>query len=213
MNSQGISIIMPHAINDENDRVLSLNQKMAKENTRGPYEILYIGNMRRPDLVYKGWNMLVGIAKYDLVLWSNTDLLLAPNWDVNIYQLTELYDWISLRVVECGAIPSAATMISKNFGWTAQGFDRDGFEKFVGEDIAQRPIHQPGWIWHCPSVLKRNKFLELGGFGETPPFPYDQDNHFKVRAEAAGWKFGVSNHSYAYHLQRARENLGKQDRA
>lgn len=213
MIERGISIVMPHAINDENDRVLSLNQKMAKENTRGPYEILYMGNMKRPDLVYKGWNMLIEAAKYDLVLWSNTDLLLAPDWDVNIRTLTEVYDWISLRVVECGAIPSASTMISRNFGWTAANFDRKGFEEFVVSDTYKRPIHEQGWVWYCPSVLKKSKFMELGGFGETPIFPFDQDRHFKKKAEDANWKFGISNHSYAYHLQRAKENLGAQDRA
>ncbi len=213
MSEQGISIVMPHAINDENDRVLLLNQKMAKENTRGPYEILYMGNMRRPDLVYKGWNMLINVARYDLVLWSNTDLLLAPNWDVNIRELTNLYDWISLRVVECGAIPSAQTMISKNFGWTAANFDRAGFENFVIGDTANRPVHEPGWVWYCPSILKKDKFLAAGGFGEQPIFPFDQDSHFKAKVEKRGRKFGISNHSYAYHLQRAKENLGAPDRA
>lgn len=212
MSEQGISIVMPHAINNENDRVLWLNQKMAKENTRGPYEILYMGNMRRPDLVYKGWNMLISVAKYNLVLWSNTDLLLAPNWDVNIHKLTETYDWISLRVVECGAIPSASTMVSRNFGWTAANFDRTGFEKFVEQDIANRPMHETGWIWYCPSVLKRDKFMEVGGLGEQPIYPFDQDTQFKRKVENVGWKFGISNHSYAYHLQRARENMGAPDR-
>ena len=212
MNNQGISIVMPHAINDENDRVLSLNKKMIKENTKGQYEILYIGNMGRPDLVYKGWNMLVDIAKYDLILWSNSDLLLAPNWDVNIHQLSEIYDWISLRVVECGAIESSPTMISKDFGWTASSFDRKSFEQFVVLDTVNRPIHEDGWVWYCPSVLKKDKFKKLGGFDENPIFPFPQDVSFKRKAENDNWKFCISNHSYAYHLQRARENLGKPDR-
>ena len=211
--SNGISIVMPHAINEENDRVLSLNQKMLRENTRGEYEILYIGNMKRPDLVYKGWNALFDMAKYELVLWSNTDLLLAPNWDVPIHNLAEIYDWISLRVVECGAIPSFDTMISKNFGWTANTFDRNGFESFVKTDTETRNQHEPGWVWFCPSILKKSKFNQIGKFGEYPPFPHPQDINLKERAEANGWKFGISNHSYAYHLQRAKENLGAIDRA
>ena len=208
MNTQGISIVIPHAINDENDKVLSLNKKITKENTNGNYEILYIGNIGRPDLVYKGWNMLIDIAKYDLILWSNTDLLLAPNWDKNIYKISETYDWISLRVVECGAIPSASTMVSKDFGWKAENFDRQGFENFVANDIANRPMSEDGWIWFCPSVLKKDKFKELGGFEEYPIFPFDQDRVFKKKAELNNWKFGISNHSYAYHFQRAKENLG-----
>ena len=61
-------------------------------------------------------------------------------------------------------------------------------------------------------VLKKDKFKKLGGFDEDPIFPFPQDVSFKRKAENDNWKFGISNHSYAYHLQRARENLGKPDR-
>mgnify|MGYP003332299431 CR=1 len=208
----GISVIFPHAINPENDRVLELNTRMLRENTRGNYELLYLGNMRRPDLVYKGWNMLFEAAKYDLVLWANTDLLLAPDWDIPIQKLSETSDWISLRVVECGAIPSYHTMISKNFGWTAESFDRAGFENFVRQDIASRPVSEPGWVWYCPSIIKKSKWADIGKFAESPVFPHPQDIEFKNRAISAKWNFVISNHSYAYHLQRAQENLGKPDR-
>lgn len=213
MNTPGITVIMPHAINPENDRVMELNKKMLAENTRGNYELIYLANMRRPDLVYRGWNMLFESAKYELVLWSNTDLLLAPGWDVPIHELAKTEDWISLRVVECGAIPSYHTMISKDFGWTASTFDRPGFETFVAQDIQTRPVSEQGWVWYCPSIIKKSKWKELGGFKEQPIFPHPQDIEFKERAIAAGWRFCISNHSYSYHLQRAQENLGKPDRA
>ena len=203
---------MPHAINEENDKVLALNVKMIKENTIGPYEILYIGNMKRPELVYWGWDMLINAAKYEHVLWHNTDLLLAPNWDANIAALATYNDWISLRVVECGAISSYKTMISTDFGKTADTFDRKSFEEFVKQDTTNRSISEDGWIWYCPSVIKKSKYIELGGFDNTPIFPHPQDIVFKDKAIAANWKFCVSNHSYAYHLQRAHENLGGKDR-
>ena len=207
---KGISIVMPHAINPENDRVLALNQKMIKENSHGQVEILTLGNTMRPDLVYEGWNYLISKAKFEHVLWHNTDLLLAPEWDKPIAGLMETIDWLSLRVVECGAIGVANTMVCRDYGRTAADFDRKGFEKFVENEIAQRPPVEAGWVWYCPSVLKKSKFLELGGFMTQPAFPNPNDINFKIRAETAGWKFGISNHSWAYHLQRGHIHQGLQ---
>lgn len=208
---QGISIIMPHLMNPENDRVLELNKQLIKENTCGNYELLYLANSGRKDLVYGGWNMLASIAKYELILFTNSDLFLAPNWDKNIYSIAEIADWISLRVVECGAIPSYHTMISKDFGMTASSFHRKEFEQFVSNESENRPIHEEGWVWYCPSVFKKNKFLEIGGFNNEPTFPYENDMRFKEKVESKGWKFYISNKSYAYHLQRARENSGEKE--
>ena len=204
----GISIVYPHAINEENDRVLALNQQLIKENTVGEYEILTLGNMKRPDLVYEGWNYLISKAKYDLVLWHNTDLLLGPKWDVPIRKLSESYDWISLRVVECGAIGVAKTMICKDFGLTAASFRRKEFEDYVEDQFDSWVESEPGWVWYCPSVLKKSKFLDIGGFMTKPKFPNPNDMNFKERAIKAGWKFCISNFSWAYHLQRAAENQG-----
>jgi len=210
----GVSIVFPHAINPENDRVLALNQQMIKENTAGEFEILTLGNTMRSDLVYAGWNYLISVAKFEHVLWFNTDLLLGPGWDKPIEELMKTYDWLSFRVAECGAIGVANTMIEKDFGRTATDFRRQEFEDYVKDQIESYPESEGGWVWYCPSILKKSKFLELGGFMTEPPFPNPNDINFKERAIKAGWKFGISNHSWAAHLQRGHIHQGlQQERA
>lgn len=206
-----ISIVFPHAINTENNKVLELNLKMIEENTHGEYEVLTLGNMKRTDLVYEGWNYLISKAKYDLILWHNTDLLLAKDWDKPILELSKIADWICLRVIECGAIGVADSMLEKDFGRMANNFRREEFENFVQNQIVGTPISSEGFIWYCPSILKKQKFLDLGGFMTQPPFPNPNDINFRERAEKAKWKFLISNWSYAYHLQRARENTGEKE--
>lgn len=207
--NNGISIVFPHAINSGNDSVLELNKSMLEKNTKGEYELLYLANMKRTDLVYEGWNILFNIAKYENVLWSNSDLIAGYGWDVPVLHLMEKYDWLSLRVVECGAIGVADTMVCKDFGRTPEAFDSNGFENFIKEESSKYPESQDGWVWYCPSIIKKSKFLALGGFNNYPPFPNPNDIDFKKRAQQAGWRFGISNHSWFYHFQRAGENLGE----
>ena len=206
---KGISIILPHLFKQENDRVFDLSRKILANNTVGPYEILTISTTPREDLVYKSWNLLAPLCKYELIMITNSDLLLAFGWDKNIHEIADHYDWISLRVVELGILGSYHTMIPKDFGNMASNFREQEFQNFVDSDIAGRPVSEPGWVWYCPSVFKKSKFIELGGFDTDIPFPHENDIAFKQKAEAAGWRFGISNHSYAYHMQRNRENSGQ----
>lgn len=211
---QGISIVFPHALNAENNRVLLLKLKMIEENTKGPYEILMLGNTMRSDLVYSGWNLLIAQAKYEHILWDNTDLLPGPGYDEPVAELMKQYDWLSFRVAECGAIGVASSMTEKDFGRTAKTFRRQEFEDWVKEQIATHHRSDPGFVWYCPSILKKSKFLELGGFMTQPPFPNPNDINFRLRAEKAGWNFGISNHSWFAHLQRGHIHQGlQQERA
>ncbi|MHB8410264.1 MAG: hypothetical protein ACYDHY_19705 [Acidiferrobacterales bacterium] len=178
---------------------------MIKEHTLGQYEILFLGTTNRKDLVYQGFNILASLAKYEHILFTNTDVLLAKDWDKNIHNCNA--DWISFRIVECGAIGSDGTMISKNFGMTAKDFRYNEFETFMKQEYKGRPEYEDGFVWYMPSVIKKSKFMELGGFETYPPFPQAaHDITFRNKAVQEGWTFKISNYSWAYHLQRAREN-------
>jgi hypothetical protein len=208
---KGISIVFPHLISQENDEFLALTKQMIKETTVGPYEILYLASTPRPDLVYEGFNYLVKQAKYEAVMLLNTDIVLAHGWDEHIS--VENADWVSLRVVESGNIPSASSMISRDFGKTPDKFDYHAFNEFV-EEQRRGKTHamEKGFVWFCPSVVKKSKFLELGGFDTEPAFPHPSDIAFKKRAERAGWRFMICNYSWAYHFQQARANEWYRDK-
>ena len=180
---------------------------MLKENTDGNYELLYISGIIPKD-VYPTWNQLAEAAKYDLLLWGNTDLLPAKGWDRLVRKYIKQADWLCCRVVECGQIGVAPTMIKRDFGITAKSFRRQKFEQFVEEEGKKYPEFERGFIWYCPSIFRKDWFLKMDGFSTDKPFPNPNDILFKEKVEKKGCRFGIVN-SWFYHLQRAGENLGQ----
>lgn len=203
-----ISIVFPHAINPENDAVLSLKLDTIRDNATFPYEILMLSNTGRPDLVYEAWDWMMRRAKYELILWDNSDIVYAPRFMDNVVKHKDDADWIGLELVECGAMPVAATNQQVDFGRTARDFDREGFEKWSVERMASRPSLRPGFCWYSPSVWKKEWYVSMGGFGLDIPFPHPNDAEFRAKCERSGAVFAVAN-SFAYHFQRAQENRGE----
>jgi hypothetical protein len=203
-----ISIVFPHALNKENDAVLQLKLRMIEENATYPYEILMIANNGRKDLVYEGWDWLMRRAKYELILWDNSDIVYGPNFMDNVVKHKDDADWIGLELIECGAIPVAETNMCIDFGRTAENFNREGFENWVNEISKDRPSLREGFCWYSPSVWKKSWYIRMGGFNTAIPFPHTNDIEFRNRCIAAGSTFAVAN-SFAYHFQRAGENLGE----
>lgn len=181
---------------------------MLKDNTTCEYEILYLANQGRTDLVYKFWDYGIRNAKYDLLLWDNSDILYAPRWNENVIKHQDKGDWIGLELVECGQIPVNENNIHKDFGITAKDFRRVDFENWAADFSASRPEYRTGFCWYSPSVWKKSWYIMMGGFDLSHTFPYPVDVLFKERAEEMGQRFIVVN-SIAYHFQRARENMGE----
>ena len=202
-----ISIIFPHHTTPENENVLRLKLQMLRENTTCDYEVLYLANYGRRDLVYKGWDFLMRNAKYDLVLWDNTDIVYSRSWNENVLINQHEGDWIGLELVECGQIGVHPNNIHKDFGITAETFRRDEFESWAAEFTRNRPSYRKGFCWYSPSVWKKEWYINTGGFDLTKTFPHPADSEFKERV-SRGCRFIVAN-SIAYHFQRAGENLGE----
>jgi hypothetical protein len=203
-----ISIIFPHADNPENNACLALKRCMLEENTTCPYQLLYASGTDAKD-VYPTWNYLASIARYPLILWDNSDLTYARGWNERVIAHQNDADWLCLRLVECGAIPVASTNIERDFGRTAATFDRAGFEAFAAEEAKKHPSIEHGKFgWYSPSAFRKDWFLATGGFPTEKPFPHDNDREFRERVTARGCRFAVVN-SWAYHAQRARENMGE----
>jgi len=203
-----ISVIFPHANNPENNRVLELNLEMLATNTTCPYEVLYMSNDFRPDLVYKFWDWGIRNAKYDLILWHNTDILMAPGWNELPIKYKDDYDWIGIKLVECGQIGVHPNNIPMSFGIKADTFERWSFEEWVSRiSKAATAEVRSGFAWYSPSVWKKSWYIEMGGFDTYKSFPHAVDSEFRDKVEKRGCRFGVVN-AFAYHLQRCGENLG-----
>lgn len=205
-----ISIVFPHANNEENNKVLELKLRLYKKYTTCEYEILYMSNDKRPDLVYPFWDWAIRNAKYDLILWDNTDLLPAPKWNENVLAHKDDADWIGIQLVECGQIGVHSNNIHKNFGITAKEVEDniDLWEKWVEDESKNKGTKlRDGFCWYSPSVWKKEWYIKMGGFDLSKSFPYPNDSEFREKCEREVTKFIVVN-SYFYHLQRAGENLG-----
>lgn len=204
-----ISIIFPHAINKENNKVFELNLKMLKENTTCDYEVLSLWN-NRPDLVYEFWDWGIRHAKYDFILWHNTDIVMGPGWNENVIKSKDKGDWIGIELVECGQIGVHPNNIHKDFGITADTFRRKEFEDWVFNRKWGKPTYREGFCWYSPSVWRKDWYIKMGGFHWEKPFPHPNDTEFKEICELSGCRFIVAN-EYAYHFQRAGENLGEKN--
>jgi hypothetical protein len=204
----GISIVFPHLLNPENDRVLDLNLRMIRENTTCPYEVLFVASTPRSDLVYTGLDWLMRNAAYDLILWHSTDVLLAPAWNENVILSAADGDWIGLELVECGQIGVSPTNIAQDFGITAATFRREEFEVWCADQSKDRPKFRPGFSWFSPSVWRKQWYIDNGGFDCSKPFPNPNDEAFRHRVNLKQCRFIVAK-SFAYHFQRARENTGE----
>lgn len=203
-----ISVIFPHAINEENNKILELKLSMLKEHSTYPYEVIYLASsMGRTDLVYEGIDYLIRKSKNELVLWDSTDIVYGPGFMENIVRHKDDADWIGLELVECGAIDVHPNNISMNFGRTSVDFKKKEFENWVIEFSKNRPSIRNGFCWYSPSVWKKEWYLNQGGFNINLPFPYPNDVEFRERCEKNNTRFAVVN-SFAYHFQRAHENLG-----
>ena len=212
-----ISIVFPHLDNPQNNKLFELNLKMLKENTTCEYEVLSLWGSPRVDIVYTFMDWGFRNAKYDLVLWHSTDIVLAPGWNENIIKWQHKGDWIGLELVECGAIGVASTNIPMDFGRTANTFNRQRFESWVAHDKIEKPGYRKGFAWFSPSVFNKSWYIKMGGLKTWPPFPCPNDSKFydKVKAKGRGRKkqggcrFIVAN-SYAYHFQRGQIHSGTQ---
>jgi len=204
-----ISIIFPHAMNKENDKVLNLKLEMLEAHATHPYELLILSNNgRRTDLVYEGWDWMMRRAKHELILWDNSDIVYGPNFMENVIKHKDDADWLGLELVECGNLVVAQSNMEKDFGRTCETFRRKEFEDWVIEFSKNRPSIREGFCWYSPSVWKKSWYIEMGGFDINPPFPHPNDMHFRNRVTGRGCRFAVVN-SFAYHFQRAPQNRGE----
>lgn len=194
-----ITIIIPHKPTLANDEALKLNIQMLLDNTRCSFELIV--DTQVPKDPYKIWNEAVAVARSKVVVLSNSDVLMAPDWDVPI--LEHICDNVIVTgyLVEPGVIGVAPANIRKDFGKLPSEFDRTAFEEFAREDAKEREEIEEKRAWYMPCAMMRDWFMWTGGFNTDKPFPEPNDIKF--------WDRVVQNYStkllrvpsYAYHFQ------------
>lgn len=190
-----LSIIIPHKHQPANDKALSIALSCIVDNTRSDYELLI--DTTTPGDPYVLMNDMAKRASGEWVVFGNSDLFVAPDWDTDLLQRADRDTMVSLTLVEPGAIGVHEENIHRDFGMTPQTFQREAFEAYA----ATSPELPAGNGFYFYALRHRLTFLERGGFDTSLglfPTPVDIAYH---EAWLRDGKQIVRGAGLAYHLQ------------
>jgi len=196
-----IAVIIPHKRMPENDKSLMLNIDMLLSNSKLSLEILI--DSETPSDPYRIYNELAEKARSDVIVFTNSDVLMAPGWDYPFWDHVEYNSIVTGYLVEAGNVGVADVNVAKDCGKTPDAFNRIGFEQYVSQ---LRNIIDPGVkeerAWYMPCAMHREWFLSTGGFdlshgGFPAPIDIEFWNHCR---DVYHTKFLRVN-SFAYHFQ------------
>lgn len=113
--------------------------------------------------VYRAYNFGVTSAKGDYVFLTNSDMSYTPGFLMNLFKHAEPDKYVVGKLVESGRLAPAPGAIKKNFGKKLRRFKRDKFNRFAQKVSKEGEIS--GGLY-MPSIVRRERFLSLGGFPE-----------------------------------------------
>jgi hypothetical protein len=195
---ENYTIIIPHKHTELNDISLELNIKMLHENSvNKDFELIIADEEMDP---YRLWNIYSEKAKHENLVFSNSDVLMAKDWDLHL--IGELCDnsIVTGYLVECGVIGVATQNILANFGNGPKDFNREGFENFCEEHGKNVPNVKDERGWYMPCSIKKSLFMKQGMFDISLPFPNPNDIIFWEKCITAGVQLKRAK-SHAYHFQ------------
>ena len=200
-----ISIIIPHLRNADNDKALKVAIDCIIDNTDIDYELIVESVATRRD-IYPVLNNMVHRARAEWIVFSNSDVFMAPRWASGFYDVREQNTIVTGVIVECGVIGVASVNHHLNFGVTPDTFRRAEFEAWIaGNEAADifsgQSYHNPkGWFFPC--LLNKDVFNQSSGFdssrGSFPDEPLDMYYWDQWAASGKGFRRG---NSWCYHLQ------------
>ena len=192
------TIIIPHLHTELNDLSLELNIKMLKENSYNKdYELIIADENVEP---YRLWNLYSEKAKHDILVFSNSDVLMAKDWDYHLINSVCDNSIVTGYLVECGVIGVASQNIASNFGTGPKDFKRVEFESFCEKHGKSVSVCKEERGWYMPCAITKSLFIKMGMFDTTKPFPNPNDIIFWEKCISNGVKLKRAR-SYAYHFQ------------
>lgn len=195
------TIIIPHKPTHLNDEALELNIKMLLRHTNVSYELIIDNEC--PKDPYQIWNETAKVARSDILIFTNTDVLFGPGWDVLACSVNP-NTIVTGYLVEAGNIGVAPENIPFDFGKTPTTFDMHEFEDYVRRKIAHVEAgnlvkEERGWFMPC--AMNKDWFNSVGGFPTELGFPNPNDAIFWDRCIAEYGTKLLRVPSYAYHFQ------------
>jgi len=196
-----ISIIIPHLSRPLNDEALELTLDRLERWTFCRYEVLIPRELECP---YKLWNRYVDQAKYENIVFSNSDVIMSPGWEGRYLEFIDDNSIVCPYLIEPNVIGVAPVNIQRDFGRTPKEFiEREwAYLDWVrNSDHARRaaPMRLER-AWYMPCMMRKSLFDRLGRFETEKPFPEPNDIKLWDKAVAMGVALKRVS-SYAYHFQ------------
>lgn len=148
--------------NDANDAVISylrdnyIPHKIF-ENTPENKREWYINN------VYRAYNYGAKLARGDFIVFLNSDMGLSPGWLDALIGAYSGDNLVAARLVESGKLPTGRHGLERNFGRTIANYREEDFTEFAK---AIREDHLLDGGLYMPLLVRRDKFLQVGGYPE-----------------------------------------------
>jgi len=191
-----ISILIPHMPRPSNDKALDLALASIRRYTSLEYELIIDTTV--PGDPYAIWNKMSWQARGRTLVFTNSDVVFAPNWDdlvINCPPNTIVTGYI----VEPGNIGVAPVNIARDFGKHPDNFREADFQHFVEKHQAPEQKEEKGW--YMPCAMDKLWFQSTDQFSTEEPFPAPNDIKFWNYCEKdLGTKF-LRVRSYSYHFQ------------
>lgn len=193
------TIIIPHRRRPSNDKALMLALQSVLDNSVYDHEIIV--DLTYPKDPYRIWNETALNVQTPAIVFSNSDVVFAPEWDKHMIEQTLPNRIVTGYIVEPGNIGVAGVNITRDFGKHPDNFQRAEFEKFAKKHGAQKPAWKKERGWYMPCAMNRIWFLGTGGFPMEKPFPEPNDIAFWERCKKEYGTDFIRVNSYSYHFQ------------
>jgi len=142
-------------------------------------------------------NLMFEKAKYEIVSYLQSDMVVGKNYDAEILRhLEDENTVISSTRVEPPIHPPSPEKYTAGYGLTPDEFDYDSFNTFVSEysDTEKRTYY-----WFAPFTILKKKWLEMGGH-DTLFRRSREDSDMLMRFRINGMKVIQSWSALVYHF-------------
>lgn len=191
------TVVISHLREQRNHDALNICLDCLWRNTVNDFDLIVANG--NPVGYYETTNRLVEQATTEYVVIHNSDMFVAPRWDVAMLELAAPDTICTAVLIETGLLGVRSDQITRNFGLTPETFRRAEFEMFC--EMAEVP---DGWGMYAPVMMNRKRWLDFEGYNVEKygdEFHSGADFYTFEDWLAAGNKI-KRGRTFAYHLGR-----------
>jgi len=191
-----LSILIPHKPGPSNDKAFELALNSIVDCTEKTYELIVDRTV--PGNPYAIWNDMSDYAVGKTLIFTNSDVIFAPGWDVMADHAAPNVI-VTGYIVEPGNIGVAPVNIAKDFGKHPDTYRESDFHSFARKHKAPDIKEERGW--YMPCAMNAEWFRSTERFPTVRPFPHPSDIDFwEYCKNELETKF-MRARSYSYHFQ------------